>query len=113
MTFEQALKEIRQYYPIRRRVTDVAEIQVPKLLTPFNFFFVALVDFNGTPLLTDIATTVESFPDSTEKEWIALCDKHHVSWVDWHIECKYEGIQSLQNFLNVLDEASETMQNRR
>ncbi len=85
---------------------------VPKLLTPVNYFYVALIDYKGMLLLSDIGTTVDSFETVEEEEWISLCEKHHVSWNNWHIEAKYEGIESLNNFLEVLEEASETMQGR-
>ena len=112
MTFLEALEEIKRFYPIYQRVSDVAEIRVNKLLTPLNFFYVALIDYKGMALLSDIGMTADSFSTVEEQEWVSLCEKHHVSWIDWHIETEYEGIASLNNFLSVLEEASETMQGR-
>ena len=104
MTFNQAIEEIKKYYPIYQRALDVVEIKVSKLLNLCNYYFIALVSYNGTLILTDIATTVEVFPDVTENEWIEICKKYNMSWNDWHIECEYTGIESLNNFIKLLDD---------
>ncbi len=112
MKFLDALEEIKAVYPIYQRVTDVAEIQVMKLLTLSDFYYIALVDNKGSAILTDIGVVSDLFDTVEEEEWRDICAKHHVAWEDWHIFCKYEGIQSLENFIALLDDVSESMEGR-
>ncbi len=109
MRFLEALEEIKKHYEIYQRVNDVAEIQVHEYFTVNDLFYLALIDFEGKAILSDIGVTADIFPRSEEKQWIALCKKHGLEWVNYHIEKEYDGLKSLESFLNLLREAAETM----
>lgn len=107
MDLKQATEIINQKYKTYQRATDVVEIVVNKLLDLNNFYYIALVQMDGFLVLTDIAESANILDHISEKQWIELCEKYNLKFNDWHIETRFNGLDDLERFISLLDEASE------
>ena len=107
MDYKQALEQVKQKYNIVEKACDMAEIVVNKNLDSFNLFYIAIADDDGQVILNDLACTCEVI-DLPEQKFIDICNKHNVTFDDWHLSCKYESIDSLENYIsciqNIVDE---------
>lgn len=106
MNLTEATQLINTKYPTYQRTNDVVEIQTNKLLDYNNYYYIALTTLNGKLILTDIAETANILNDITENCWKKLCSKHNIQFNDWHLECEFQSLKDLDNFISLLDEAS-------
>lgn len=106
MTFEEAIKLINTKYHTSQRATDLVEIKVNKLLDINHYYYIALYNMNNTLILTDIAESSDILYDISEDHWKELCVKHNIEFNDWHLECKFNSLKDLDNFIALLDEVA-------
>ena len=101
MEYRQALEQVKQKYHIVEKACDMAEIIVNKNLDNFNMFYIAIADDDGDIVLNDLACTCEVI-DLPEEKFVEICAKHNVVFDDWHISCKYENLDSLENYISCI-----------
>lgn len=106
MNLNEAIQLINTRYKTYQRATDVVEIQVNKSLNLNNYYYIALTQFNGKLILTDIAETANILYDITEDQWKTLCEKYNITFNDWHLETEFKTLADLDRFIALLDEAS-------
>lgn len=103
MEYKQALEQVKQKYNIVEKACDMAEIIVNKNLDNFNLFYIAIADDDGDTVLNDLACTCEVI-DLAEEKFVEICSKRNITFDDWHISCKYENIDSLENYISCIQE---------
>ena len=107
--FEEALDRISQEYDIRRLNQNYAQIEFDILFDPYNYIFIGVLYENEKVILTDFADYAplcdwedEDIPD-IEK----ICQKHQITFFNYHIECLYQSNDDVKRYLECLLELKE------
>ncbi|MBQ3494672.1 MAG: hypothetical protein IJA69_04585 [Clostridia bacterium] len=106
MKIKEALELIKQKYPIREKIDDFAEIVVDKMLNRFSYYYIAIHEEDGKCYLNDLANTCDAIALS-EEEIKQICEKHNVSFDDWHLSLEYENVDSVEKLIACIDEIVE------
>ena len=109
--FEETLKEIGKKYPVRRMTSTYAQIELDELFDWYNYIFIGVYyrkDENQV-ILTDNADYAPlcKWEEEDLPEVEKICNKHHINFNDWHIECIYQSNKDVKNYLECLRELSE------
>ena len=108
--FEKALSQIGKEYTVRKLTTTYAQIDfLDELFDAYNCMFIGVLFEDNQVILTDNADYAE-ICRWEEKDLVdvkAICDKHHIIFKNWHIECVYQNNQDIKNYLDCLRELSE------
>ena len=103
MTIKEAFNEISKEYDVSWRSNKSLHIHFDELFDSFNYMFIAVIEENGNILLIDY--------DNHEEEIIALIEKHHLHFNDYHIEKTYYDNADIRAYVEFLQELSETYSN--
>lgn len=107
MNFNDAKAQIEKIYKCQQVGNDILEINVQKLLNPFNFMFICLFNDGDKLMLSDMAETADIFYDKTEAYFIEKGLKYNVNFNEWHYEKEYHSFADLDAFIKLLTEISE------
>ena len=102
--FEKALEEIKKDYPVRQITKTYAQIEFQILFDSYNFIFIGILFENDDVLLTDFAEYAQICPweDKDIPDLEKICQKHHLVFKNYHIECPYRSNQDIKNFLDTI-----------
>lgn len=102
MIFFDAQQLIKQSFTLTEYDTDISIINIDKLLTYSNYYFIALLEDNNQAKLSDMGKTNESIllPEDT---WQTLCKKFHLEYKDGIISTPFNSMLDLVNYINLLD----------
>ena len=107
MTIQRAVLEISKKYKLKYENDKMYVFESDDMLNFYTYYWFALIEHNGKVLLTDFADTTQVFPDLEEKDFKEICERHGVSFNDWHIEIEYRSIEDVDNYYKVFDELAK------
>lgn len=107
MDYKEAIKIIEKKYKVNAIDDVLTEIYVDKLLNPFNFYFLCLVNCKTRVIISDLANTADIFYDKDEEYFKNMCEKYNIAFNNWHIERTFTNMFDLEEFIYLLDEISE------
>ena len=109
--FEKALEEIGKEYPVRRMTQTYAQIELDELFDWHNYIFIGILyqKDKSQILLTDNADYAQlcDWEENNLAGVEEICQKHHINFNNWHIECIYQSNEDVSNYLKCLRELSE------
>ena len=107
--YEKALEEIKKEYPVRRMTTTYAQIESKILFDDYNYIFIGVLFEEGKIILTDMAEYAQICPweDEDIPELEKLCQKHGVTFKNYHIERLYHSNEDVKKYLDCLLELKE------
>ena len=106
--FEKALSQIGKEYTVRKLTTTYAQIELDELFDSYNYIFVGVLFEDNQVILTDNADYAETckWEEKDLADVKAICDKHHIIFKNWHIECVYQNNQDIKDYLECLRKLS-------
>ncbi len=108
-SYEKALNAIKKDYPLRRMTSTYAQIEFDILFDSYNYIFIGVLSEDDKVILTDLAEYAQICPweDEDIPELEKLCQKHGVSFKNYHIERLYHSNKDIKQYLNCLLELKE------
>lgn len=106
MKYLEAKNLIEEKYELNQINEKSCEISINKLINPFNFAFVSLIDCGDSCILSDMATTVESV-QIDEKELKEIAEKCGLVFDDFYIKTDFNSMSDIDKFLNFFDKISQ------
>ena len=108
-TFEKALAEIRKDYNVVQFTTTYAQIEFDILFDDYNYIFIGILFEDNKVILTDMADYAEICPweDDNIHEVETICQKHGVTFKNYHIERLYHSNEDVKLYLDCLLELKE------
>ena len=107
--FEKALVEIRKDYNVVQFTTTYAQIEFDILFDDYNYIFIGVLFEDNKVILTDFADYAELCPweDDNIHEVEEICQKHGVTFKNYHIERIYHSNEDIKLYLDCLLELKE------
>ena len=109
MNFNEAYKQIKEKYDIRKETLDTANIDTDIMIDEINGLSVGLVQNGDKAVLTDYADLVNDFELDTAKVE-QICKKYDVGFKNYAIEKTYNSLDDLEQYLNCIEEILETIE---
>ena len=108
---DAAIAEISKEFPTIRRVTTTyAQIDFDELFDWWNYIFIGVLyaKEKDQVILTDMADYAPlcKWEEEDLPEVEKICQKHNITFHNWHIECVYQSNQDIKNYLACLRELS-------
>ena len=109
MDFESVLNDIKKEYPLRRFTQTYAQIELDILFDGYNYIFIGVLDEDGKVYLTDFAdyAPICNWEDEDIVEVTKICQKHQISFRNYHIECIYHSNDDVKRYLKCLLELKD------
>ena len=107
--FEKALEQIKKEFPVRQLTTTYAQIDTDILFDAYNYIFIGILFEDDKIYLTDGADYAQlcEWEDENIPDIEKICQKHNITFVNYHIECFYNSNEDVKNYLECLLELKE------
>lgn len=102
--FEKTLEEIKKEYQVRMLTTTYAQIETDILFDAYNYIFIGVLFEDDKIYLTDCAEYTQTcqWEDEDVPEVEKICQKHNLTFKNFHIECFYRSNEDIKNYMECL-----------
>ncbi len=101
MDFVKCLENVKKLYKIYNENKDFFCVDCNKLLTDYEYIFIAIKNVNGNAVICDFANNLQNIniPEEKIKE---ICKKYDVIFNDYNLSKIYNSNNDLTQYINCI-----------